>query len=49
MNPDIEKERKHSNLDVENMKKFLGSILYGSENDYKELMKYSKKIKEQKS
>jgi hypothetical protein len=42
MNPDIENERKNSNLNVENMKQFLGSILYGSQNDYKELMKYSR-------
>jgi hypothetical protein len=41
MNSDIEKERKNSYLDVEKMKLFLGTILYGSENDYRELMKYS--------
>jgi hypothetical protein len=44
MNPDIEKERKGSSLNVSEMKLFLGKILYGSENGYKQLMAYRSKM-----
>lgn len=41
MNPDIAKERVNPQIDIEEMKKFMGVWLYGSEENHKELNEIS--------
>jgi hypothetical protein len=42
MNPDLQKERNGAKIDVESMKLFLGSLIYNDQENYQELLKFSK-------
>jgi len=42
VNTDLNNERSNSNIDVEEMKKFLGVVLYGSKENHSYLMETSK-------
>lgn len=44
INPDLEKERKNASIDLNQMKIYLGELIYFSKEKYYSMLKYRKLI-----